>query len=274
MIAGTQTSETLATWHHRAWLLAWATILYNVLEGLVAMGFGVAEESVALFGFGVDSFIEVASALLVLWRLRAEDGEGEALSLARERRATQAIGTLLVVLAAGTVVAAALQLGARSHPTTTLPGMVIALVSLSFMFALWWAKRQAARILDSSTLAQDAACSLACIQLSSVLLLGSLLFALSPALWWADAVAALALALLIAREGVGAVRAARREDFSGGCGCAPAQLGATRQAVTAGCGCGPGDSCQGATQDDATAGKSEGNEACCGGATCDCHHER
>ena len=68
-------------------------------------------------------------------------------------------------------------------------------------------------------MAKDAGCSLACFQLSAVLLVGSLVFWVAPALWWADAVAALVLAFFIGREGFETVRAARREDFSGGCGC-------------------------------------------------------
>jgi divalent metal cation (Fe/Co/Zn/Cd) transporter len=87
------------------------------------------------------------------------------------------------------------------------------------MFYLWTAKRAVARALDSSTVAKDAVCSLACIKLSGVLLAGSLLYWLSPKLWWVDSAAALALALLIGREGLETVRAARRADFSGGCGC-------------------------------------------------------
>ncbi len=202
-----------AQWRRRALWLSGLTIAYNLLEGVVAMAFGWADDSVALFGFGADSFIEVASALLVVWKLR------DHANLARERKATQSIGWLFLVLAIGITGGAILQLNARSHPPTTLPGLVIATLSLSFMAFLWQAKRQAAQALDSATLAADAACSLACIQLSGVLFAGSLLFLLVPALWWVDAAAALGLALLIGKEGLGMVRAARSASFTGGCGC-------------------------------------------------------
>jgi divalent metal cation (Fe/Co/Zn/Cd) transporter len=96
---------------------------------------------------------------------------------------------------------------------------VISALSLSFMVFLWRAKLRAAKALDSATVEADAACSRACIQLSAVLFAGSLAFLLAPALWWVDAAAALALALLIAREGWGMVKAARSEHFTGGCGC-------------------------------------------------------
>jgi divalent metal cation (Fe/Co/Zn/Cd) transporter len=210
------TGEAWTAW---ARTLAWLTVGYNLVEGLVSMAFGVADESVALFGFGADSFIEVASALLVLWRLRGEGSAHVGERLARERRAAGGIGALFLALALGIAVGAVLQLAARSHPDTTIPGLAVSLVSLSFMFFLWREKRRAAHALDSQTLASDAACSLACMKLSAVLLAGSLLFLLAPVLWWADAAGALVLAVFIGREGCEMLRAARRPEFSGGCGC-------------------------------------------------------
>jgi len=206
------TSATV-DWRRRALWLSALTIVYNLAEGLVSMAFGWADDSIALFGFGADSFIEVASALLVLWKL-LDHG-----NLARERKATRAIGWLFLALTAGIAGGALLQLTAQRHPPTTVPGLVISLLSLSFMVFLWRAKLQAARALDSATVAADAACSLACIQLSLVLFAGSLLFLVVPTLWWVDATAALGLALLIGKEGVGMIRAARSAAFTGGCGC-------------------------------------------------------
>lgn len=207
-----------ASWHSYALGLAVFTIAYNLVEGLVSMGFGAAEDSVALFGFGADSFIEVGSAILVLWRLR-EPGGCAATRLMRERKATLGIGILFVVLALGTLLGSALQLASHRHPETSIPGMLISAISLGFMFWLWRSKCQAAAVLDSRALQGDAACSLACIQLSGVLFAGSLLFWVAPALWWSDAVAAIALAVFISKEGISMIRAAGRPEFSGGCGC-------------------------------------------------------
>lgn len=204
---------TPADWRRRALRLSLATVAYNLVEGLVSMAFGWQDDSLALFGFGADSFIEVASALLVLWKLM------DHASLDRERRAALGIGGLFVLLAAGVAGGAVVQLAAGHHPPTTVPGLVISLLSLAFMAWLWRAKRAAARALDSATLAADAACSLACIQLSAVLAAGSLVFLVAPRLWWVDAASALVLAALIGREGVGMVRAARSPAFTGGCGC-------------------------------------------------------
>ncbi len=205
------------TWLRYARALAILTITYNLVEGLVSMGFGWSDDSMALFGFGADSFIEVFSALLILWRLKA-DGCGDDL-IARERKVTKAIGWLLLMLAAGTIGGSLLQLKAKGHPTTTLPGVIVSLASLGFMIYLWRAKLAAAKALDSRAVASDASCSLACIQLSAILLVGSLVFFVAPRLWWMDGVAALVLALFIAKEGWEMRKAAKREDFDGGCGC-------------------------------------------------------
>lgn len=209
---------------HDAWLrwavaLAWATVAFNLAEGLVSMGFGAADGSIALLGFGADSFFEVGSALLVLWRLRGSSDNRSGDELTRERLATRGIGLLLSLLGAGTAAGAALQLAARRHPDTALPGLLISLVSLAFMFVLWRAKRRAARTLDSRALASDAACSLACMKLSSVLLASSALFVLWPGLWWLDGAAAVVLAALIGREGFEMVRASLNPAFEGGCSC-------------------------------------------------------
>jgi divalent metal cation (Fe/Co/Zn/Cd) transporter len=214
--AASPQGDAAERWKQRALFLAWFTVAFNLLEGGVSVAFGLADDSVALWGFGFDSFVEVASALVVLWRLRGAFGSA---SLQRERRATLVIGTLFLILATGVTAASILQLLGRHRPDSGLPGLVVSLLSLAVMFWLWRAKLAAARALDSATLRGDAACSLACIQLSGVLLAGSLATALQPALWMADGLAAALLALLIAREGIAMVRAARKPDFHGGCGC-------------------------------------------------------
>lgn len=200
-------------WRRRAiWLSGW-TIAFNLAEGLVSMGFGWAGDSIALLGFGADSFIEVASAVLVLWKL-LDHG-----NLERERKATRGIGWLFLGLAVGISGGASLQIRAQRHPPSTVPGLIISALSLALMAYLWRAKLQTAKALDSATLEADATCSLACIQLSGVLFAGSLLFLLVPTLWWVDAAAALGLALLIGKEGISMIRAARSPGFTGGCGC-------------------------------------------------------
>lgn len=197
--------------------LSWFTIGYNLLEGLVSISYGVSDESIALAGFGADSLIEVGSAFLVLWRFRGESGEVRVLPVERERRATLGIGMLFLLLAFSAASAAAIQLVQMNRPDTTLPGLIISALSLSFMFFLWRAKVKVGSELGSSAVLADAACSLACIKLSVVLFLGSLLWLAAPALWWADSVAAILIAALVAREGWETIQHAREPDFSGGC---------------------------------------------------------
>ncbi|MCB9759835.1 MAG: heavy metal transporter [Alphaproteobacteria bacterium] len=202
----------------RAHALAWFTILYNAVEGGVSVAFGVSEASIALLGFGVDSWIEVASAAVVLWRLRGELGGGR-VDRDRERRATKVIAALFVLLGVGVMVGAVVQMSGQSHPATSVPGLVISALSLSFMLWLWRAKLAVAAGLDSRTLEMDAGCSRACLQLSGVLFAGSLLYLVNPAWWWADASAAVILALLFIREGAEGYQAANKPEFTGGCGC-------------------------------------------------------
>lgn len=208
-----------SAWVQRAVRLSWFTIAYNIIEGAAAVGFGVKGEALSLVGFGADSFIEVASAFVVLWRFRREAESDESTSLEAERKATMVIGALFLVLALAAGAASVWRLSVHGSPDTTVPGLVISLLSLSFMFYLWSAKRKVGHALDSAAVMKDAACSMACIQLSFVLLAGSLLYMLFPALWWADAAAALVISGLIAREGWGTIRAARSPDFTGGCSC-------------------------------------------------------
>ena len=207
----------LSAWVRRAIALSWFTIVYNLVEGIVSMWFGIADESFALFGFGADSFIEVASAVLVLWRFRAETGLAPR-SVAREKTATLGIGVLFLLLSVVTMFGAGAQLWSKSHPETTLPGMIISAVSLSFMFFLWRSKTRVADALGSTAMRSDASCSLACIKLSAILFVGSSIFLLDPFLWWADAVAALLLSILVAKEGFDIINSARKGEIASCCG--------------------------------------------------------
>ena len=118
----------------RARFLAYFTVGYNLIEGVVSVAFGAKDESLSLFGFGIDSFIECASALVVLWRLRQEFVAESAER--RERLAVRAIGGLFLVLAAVVAAGSILRLVRAQHPDTAFPGIVISLASLSFMIFL------------------------------------------------------------------------------------------------------------------------------------------
>jgi divalent metal cation (Fe/Co/Zn/Cd) transporter len=197
--------------------LAWFTVGYNILEGLVSVAFGLKDGSLSLFGFGLDSFIEVLSAVIILWRLRREF-DGGAGSVQRERLSTRGIGILFALLTAVIAVNSALRLMNHVHPETALPGIIISLASLSFMYWLYTAKMRVAKALDSRALKSDAVCSLACIWLSVVLLAGSGVYFLTK-VWWIDSAAAIVIAGLILREGIENIQGSLKKDFDGCCSC-------------------------------------------------------
>lgn len=213
-------ATTNTAWARRARWLAQGTIAWNIAESGVSIAFGAAEESLALLGFGVDAAVEVGSAAVVLWALGPGAAGCATTRRAVERRATRIQSVLFLVLAASMAAGAAGQLAVGARPESTLPGVVISVVSLSFMGFLWRAKVAAAAALGSATLRMDAACARACLSLSAVLLAGSALAAAVPAAWWADAAATLGLAALVGREGWSGWVASSKADFSGGCGCA------------------------------------------------------
>jgi divalent metal cation (Fe/Co/Zn/Cd) transporter len=197
--------------------LAWFTVGYNIVEGLVSVAFGLKDESLSLFGFGLDSFVEVFSAVIILWRLRREFGNGAG-SIERERLATRGIGILFVLLTAIILANSIFRLLKHIHPETALPGIIISLASLSFMFWLYKAKIRVAKALNSKALRSDAVCSLACIWLSGILLAGSGIYYMTK-VWWVDSLAAIAIAGLILREGMENIQSSLKPEFDGCCSC-------------------------------------------------------
>jgi len=180
------------------------TVLWNVVEGIIAITAGVLAGSVALIGFGLDSFVETLSAVVVGWRLREELGgvsDAERLE-AVERRASRIAGSLLLLLSVYIAVDAGRRLlGSGEGADESLLGIVITAVSLVVMPVLGWAKLRTARALGSSALRADAYETIACSWLSLTTLTGLLLNALLG-WWWADPLAALALVPLVVREGL------------------------------------------------------------------------
>ena len=174
---------------------------WNVLEGLIAVSAAVAAGSVALLGFGIDSFVESASGLVLVWRLRSESAGRAHEDVERlDRHAHRLVGASLFLLAAYITVDAAIALWSREVPSRSTIGIILTLVSIGVMLWLARAKRRAAAALGSRALAADAFQTTACWWLSIAALAGLGLNALWH-WWWADPVAALVMALLIAREG-------------------------------------------------------------------------
>jgi divalent metal cation (Fe/Co/Zn/Cd) transporter len=186
--------------------LEWLTIGWNVVEGIVAISAAVLAGSVALLGFGIDSFVESASGAVLVWRLLAEGRGLDPEQVERlDARAHKLVGASLFLLGAYIALDAATALWNREAPRPSAVGIVLAVVSI---FAMQWlarAKRRAARRLGSRALAADAFQTTACFWLSVITLVG---IGLNAALgwWWADPVAALGMTIFIAREGIEAWR--------------------------------------------------------------------
>ena len=179
--------------------LEYFTIVWNSLEGVVALVAGRMAGSIALVGFGVDSFIEVASGAALLWRMSA-DADVERRER-YEKRALRIVGLCFVLLAAYVAYESLSDLVRRHAPERSIPGVALACVALIVMPLLSRAKRKVGNALGSSAMNADAKQTEFCAYLSAILLIGLFLNALFG-LWWADPVAALVMAPIIANEGI------------------------------------------------------------------------
>lgn len=184
----------------RGRLLAWFTIAWNALEGVVGIASGIAAGSIALIGFGVDSYVEVFAGGVVLWRLSKEH-LGQHVSEAAERRATRLIAVTFFALAIGIGAESVRKLVTGSQPEESVVGLVLAVVSLIVMPLLARAKRRVGVALGSQALQADATETSLCVWLSAILLAGLGLNALFG-WWWADPLAGLAIVYVAAREGI------------------------------------------------------------------------
>jgi len=193
-----QAPATLA----RALGLEYLTVGWNVVEGVVAIAAALLAGSVALLGFGIDSFVECASALVMIWRLRAEREhrfDGKSLD-AIEHRARRLVAGSLFMLAVYITIDATHTLWVGDKPSFSAVGIGLTSVSLVVMFWLARAKKQVARDLGSEAMEADAFQTTACWWLSLSALVGVGLNGLLG-WWWADPLAAVVIAGLIAYEG-------------------------------------------------------------------------
>jgi divalent metal cation (Fe/Co/Zn/Cd) transporter len=179
--------------------LEYFTIGWNTLEGLVAVIAGAVAGSVSLIGFGIDSFIEVTSGSALLWRMSV-------VAVVRrrernERRALKVVGVCFLCLAVYIAYESATDLWSKRSPEHSIPGILLACVSLVVMPFLSRAKRRVGRTLGSAAMHADAKQTEFCTYLSAILLAGLLLNA-TVGLWWADPVAGLIMVPIITKEGI------------------------------------------------------------------------
>lgn len=189
--------------------IEYVTIAWNTFEGLAAVTAGILSGSVALVGFGVDSVIEFASALALLW-LMSTDADAR-LRERNEHVALRIVGLCFFGLAAYVAFESITNLLHRQHPDRSIIGILLTCAALVVMPLLSRAKRRLGRELGSRAMQADAKQADFCAYLSAIALAG-LLLNLALSWWWADATAALLMVPLIAREGI--------EAFKGeACGC-------------------------------------------------------
>lgn len=211
-------------------LLVAVTITYNVIEAIVAIIAGTLASSTALIGFGLDSVIEVSSAAAVAWQFSARD---HAVREARERTTLRIIAVSFFALAAYVAVDAVRALSGTGEAERSVPGIVLAALSLAVMPFLSAAQRRAGRELGSASAVADSKQTLLCTYLSAVLLVG--LIANAVLGWsWADPIAALVIAAVAVKEG----RDAWRGD-----GCCAAPVSVTAAGARSDCGCQDGCEC-------------------------------
>jgi divalent metal cation (Fe/Co/Zn/Cd) transporter len=183
--------------------LEYLTVGWNVVEGLLSIGAALAAGSVALLGFGVDSFVESVSGLVLIRRLRAEQrGELDQEAVERvEHRAERLVAISLLLLGAYILVDAVWALAIGDRPSVSPVGIVVTTLSLGVMGFLARAKRTTGEALGSRALIIDAFQTTTCLWLSATTLLGLAANAMLG-WWWADPVAAVAIALLVLREAI------------------------------------------------------------------------
>ena len=198
-------SEAFYRWANA---LALITIFYNVAEGMVSMFFGYEDGTIALFGFGVDSFVEVISGIGIWHMVRRMRQKGSENHDAFEKTALKVTGTAFYLLTAGLIGTSCISLLKGYRPETTFWGIIVSGISILTMWLLMHYKLKVGRKYNSHALIADAHCTRTCIYLSVVLLIASLGYEITG-FGLLDALGAIGIALLSFREGREAFEKAR-----------------------------------------------------------------
>jgi divalent metal cation (Fe/Co/Zn/Cd) transporter len=198
-------------------ILAPITIAYNIIEGAVSVFFGLEEGSMALFGFGVDSFVEVVSGIGIWHMVRRIRNSGSENLDQFEQTALKITGTGFYVLTIGLSFIVAVDLYQGHKPDTTFWGIVVSVISIATMWLLIHYKVKVGKQLNSEAILSDAACTRACLQLSIVLLIASVGYELTH-IGGIDSVGTFVIAGLCFREGKEAFEKAKAKSLACTCG--------------------------------------------------------
>jgi len=194
--------------YKRALFLSYFTVGYNFLEGLVSVFAGLLAGSIALVGFGLDSFIESLSGGVMIWRFSKHGSISEEEEERIEKKAIGLIGYTFFVFGAYVLYESLKKLYFREIPNPSLPGIIIAIVSIIVMPVLFYMKYKTGRSIGSRSLIVDSKQTLACVFLSFALL-GGLGLTYLYGLWWADPVVGLVIVAFLMKEGYGALKERR-----------------------------------------------------------------
>jgi divalent metal cation (Fe/Co/Zn/Cd) transporter len=207
--------NTEQRFYKQAYRLSLFTIFYNIAEGVVSMVFGYADETLSLFGFGADSFIEVMSGVgiaIMILRIKQNPKSPESRF---EITALKITGTAFYLLAAGLLIGIVINLIKHHKPETTIWGVIISLVSIAVMVWLMNAKKTIGRKLHSEPIIADANCTKICVYMSLVLLVSSLVYEFTGFVY-ADVIGAAGLTYFSISEGKEAFEKAKGKEYECG----------------------------------------------------------
>jgi divalent metal cation (Fe/Co/Zn/Cd) transporter len=200
--------------------LAYFTIGYNIIEGVVSVFFGYSDETLTLFGFGVDSFIEVISGIGIAHMINRIKNNGNETNGDFENRALRITGYSFFVLSVGLTITASYNIYIGHKPETTIWGVIISAISILFMFFLIKAKTKVGNKLGSAAIIADANCSKICLYMSAILLFSSGLFELTH-IPFIDVVGTAGIIWLSVKEGLECFEKIKNNGHCGSnsCGC-------------------------------------------------------
>jgi len=199
-----------------AFILSIITIVYNVIEGLISIYFGLGEDTLALLGFGFDSFVEVISGLGIahmVWRMKYSRIEKRDKF---ERTALHITGTSFFLLTAGLIAGSVINIIQNNKPESTIPGIIISTISILTMYFLMRYKLKVGKALKSEAIISDAHCTRTCFYLSIILLLSSGLYEIFN-IGYIDILGSLGIAWFAFKEGREAFQKAKSTSLSCGC---------------------------------------------------------
>jgi len=184
----------------KAFALSLITIFYNIAEGVISVYFGAGDETLALLGFGVDSFVEVISGIGIahmIFRMKYSKVQTRD---AFEKTALKITGTAFYLLTVGLIAGSVLNIVNNVKPETTIPGIIIAVISIATMYWLMTSKLKVGKALNSDAIITDANCTKTCFYLSFILLASSGLYELFNIAYF-DILGSLGIAYFAFKEG-------------------------------------------------------------------------